>query len=160
MRYKDNGQLDEQFIIDGDETLKGFSTKIDPESLEPGLLSYAQNVRLDKGVIEPRRTAQAINQANDLSGQFGQSGILDMITYNDGEGDELLLSAGWRAWMHSGTDQDWAVDIDYPTAWSTLNENGFLIQTNVSTLCFHNESISLPFTLDDPDSRLGHRLQG
>ena len=158
MRYKDNGQLDDQPILDGDEVFKGFATKFEADQLEPGMLSYAQNIRLDKGSIEPRKTAQGVNTTAEITGTFGTSGIKDMITYNDGTGDKLLLSAGWRAWMHSGVDQDSVTDIDYPTAWNTINKNGFLIQTNVSTLCFHDESISLPFTLDDPSSVMGQQV--
>ena len=158
MRYKDNGQLDDQPILDGDEVFKGFATKFEADQLEPGILSYAQNIRLDKGSIEPRKTAQGVNRVGDLTGSFGQSDILDMITYNDGQGDELLLSAGWRAWMHNGVDQQSVQDIAYPTAWDTINENGFLIQTNVSTMCFHNESVSLPFTADSSTSRLGQQV--
>ena len=55
MRYRDNGQLDDPSLLDGDEQFIGFNTQVDRDSLEPGLLSYAQNVRLDTGSIKPRR---------------------------------------------------------------------------------------------------------
>ena len=158
MRYKDNGQLDDPSLLDGDESFSGFASKYEVDTLEPGLLSYAQNIRLDRGKIELRKTAEQISSNSDRNYYENTSGgFLDMISYNDGVNEKILISTPLYAFLQSGVKGDAHTLIDYPTAWSQGASNGFLIETSTSTLCFPNESISLPFTLDS-DALLGEQV--
>ncbi len=158
MRYKDNGQLDDPSLLDGDESFSGFASKYEKDSLEPGLLSYAQNIRLDRGKIALRKTAEGISSDSDRNYVENTSGgFLDMISYNDGDGDQLLYSTPLYAFLHSGNSDETHTLINYPTAWEQGITNGFLIQTTGSTLIFPTESISLPFTLDST-AELGEQV--
>jgi hypothetical protein len=151
MRYKEYGQSDDPTIIDGDEVFKGFATRYDADTLQPGMLSYAQNVRLDKGVIEPRKTSRSIQSYGEITGHitYDPAEVLDMISYNDGTSEQLLLSGNKNAHIHDSKVFGNLTEIKYPPSWLTSdNDNGFLLQTNVATMCFHNPSVSLPFSLD------------
>lgn len=158
MRYKDNGQLDDPSLLDGDESFSGFASKYEADTLEPGLLSYAQNIRLDRGKIELRKTAEQISSNSDRNYIENTSGgFLDMIGYNDGVNEKILTSTPLYAFLHSGKPDDTHTLINYPTAWEQGITNGFLIQTTTSTLIFPTESISLPFTLDST-AELGEQV--
>ena len=161
MRYKEHGALDDPPIIDGDEVFKGFASRYDKDTLQPGVLSYAQNVRLDKGVVEPRKTARSLQSYGQITGHtsYDPAEISDMISYNDGSSEQLLISGTQNAHIHDGQVNGTLTLVEYPPAWRTLNNlNGFLLQTNVGTICFHNPSISLPFSLNTPEARLGKQV--
>jgi hypothetical protein len=145
MRYRDNGQLDDPSLLDGDEQFIGFNTQVDRDSLEPGLLSYAQNVRLDTGSIKPRRSCKQVT-TNSHTNQL--STIYDAITYNDGDSDRILVATPDRCYLHDGTTSSQMIWVSYPRQWNRTPQSIFLIQTSTSTLAFPDSSVTLPFNLD------------
>jgi len=47
--------------VDGDSGFAGIDMTVDPSNLAPGFLAYAENIRLDYGVIEPRAGAMCMH---------------------------------------------------------------------------------------------------
>lgn len=52
--------LDSQVLRDGDRGFIGFASRLNPLTLEPGMLQLAENVRLDRGVAQVRKGAKRL----------------------------------------------------------------------------------------------------
>jgi len=144
MRYSEYGQIDDKPLVDGDQLFRGFNTRIDADNLEPGMLSFASNVRLDDGVISPRKTIEALQDYSN-SAMGIQNTLLDAIKINRGKShDEILTATDKLSFLHSGTALDANIEIDYPLDQKPTE--GFLLDTNITTLLFGKPSPTLPFT--------------
>ncbi len=73
-RYDTYGATDDQILEDSDTTFRGFNNRSRPDSLEPGMLQIAENVRFDtNGVVSKRKTV------NVLSAPFTTVGTSQLI---------------------------------------------------------------------------------
>ena len=154
MRYRSYGQLDDPPLLDGDEGFSGILTRQDPDVLEPSLLSWGSNIRLDNGAISPRKTTRGITSQSDAT-TMEDDFVFDAIRFNDTENaDDFILSAGRsRAYLHTTDDGDSLEEIQYPTGHS-INQ-GFLLQTSVNTMLFGDSAPSLNFKLHATGTSLG-----
>lgn len=144
MRYSEYGQIDDKPLVDGDQLFRGFNTRIDADNLEPGILSFASNVRLDDGIISPRKTIEPLQDYSN-SAVGVSSNLLDAIKINRGKShDEILMASESRSYLHSGTALDANTIIDYPI--DQRPTEAFLLDTNLTTLLFGKPSPTLPFT--------------
>ena len=154
MRYRSYGQLDDPPLLDGDEGFSGILTRQDPDVLEPSLLSWGSNIRLDNGAISPRKTTRGITSQSDAT-TMEDDFVFDAIRFNDTENaDDFILSAGRnRAYLHTTDDGDNNQEINYPSG-HTINQ-GFLLQTSVNTMLFGDSAPSLNFKLHANGTSLG-----
>ena len=61
---------DDQTITEGDAGFLGMASRLNPLQLQPGMVQYAENMRLDRGVAQTRkgakRVAENINPSTDI----------------------------------------------------------------------------------------------
>jgi hypothetical protein len=84
-----------EFQQDGDAAFGGFATYPNNAALdkEKGMLSYAENIRIDEGVIEPRNGCTKVSNSNP-------AGNLEYVAASSGvNGDYIYL------WSHNGVLQ-------------------------------------------------------
>lgn len=159
MRYKEYGQLDDPPLIDGDESFIGLVTRESPDNLEPGMLSWAENVRLKDGTISPRLGVKALlteDQADTLHDDLA----FDCAPYNlDNQANDSVLIAGkTQAFLYdNGTISDVSYPPDiYKNQFNDESlESGFLLNTSLSTILFPDPSPNLNLTLGQ--SKLGRQ---
>jgi hypothetical protein len=78
---------DDQTITEGDAGFTGMASRLNPLQLQPGMVQYAENMRLDRGVAQTRKGAKRlastigeINSAITLPFQLGIDKSISAIT--------------------------------------------------------------------------------
>lgn len=147
MRYKEYGQLDDPPIVDGDEAFGAINTRLSPDQLQPGSLSYGQNIRLTDGVISPRPGATKFNDNFEVKYAINQSDCFDAIEYVDSEStrDRIITAGTDKAYIFDEISFN-PTEVSYPVGHTI--STGFLLKTSVTTLLFGDPSPSLNFTTD------------
>ena len=147
MRYRTYGQLDDPPVVDGDEAFGALNTRLSPDQLQPGSLSFAQNVRLTDGVISPRYGAIRFNSSVNIKNDLDSSDCFDAIEYVDSESasDRVITAGTDKAYIIDQTTYN-ATDVTYP--YGHTISTGFLLKTSVTTLLFGDPSPALNFTTD------------
>lgn len=64
-----------QLQAESDNSYIGFASRLDPANLPPGILQAAQNVRLQRGIAQPRKGCQRLTDANLNSLTMVGSGV-------------------------------------------------------------------------------------
>ncbi len=156
MRYRAYAELDDPPLLDGDEGFSGFVTRLEKSNLAPGELSEASNVRLDKGTIRSRKSAENLTNVT-RNRILKDNGVMDAIAYNDGvsEGDQVLFAGSSRGYLASTTRDGSFEVVSYPTGFGLINE-AKLLQTSVSTILFSDPGVSLNFLLTANSTFLGN----
>jgi hypothetical protein len=154
VRYRAYGELDDQPLLDGDEGFIGQVSRIDPDGIEPAMLSYGKNIRLDDSVIRPRKTSRGITSSADTTTMENDK-VVDAIRFNDqiNADDQILCAGSTTAYTHTTDSGSSLVTVPYPTGY-TLTK-GFLLQTSVNTLLFGDPSLSLNFKIPASGFTLG-----
>lgn len=147
MRYRDYGQLDDPPVVDGDEAFGAINTRLSPDQLQPGSLSYGQNIRLTDGVISPRPGALKFNDNFEVKYAINQSDCFDAIEYVDSEStrDRIITAGTDKAYIFDEISFN-PTEVSYPVGHTI--STGFLLKTSVTTLLFGDPSPSLNFTTD------------
>tara|TARA_Y100000114_G_scaffold157289_1_gene188948 strand:+ start:5025 stop:6860 length:1836 start_codon:yes stop_codon:yes gene_type:complete len=156
VRYRAYAELDDPPLLDGDEGFSGFVTRLEKSNLAPGELSEASNVRLDKGTIRSRKSAENLTNVT-RNRILKDNGVMDAIAYNDGvsEGDQVLFAGSSRGYLASTTRDGSFEVVSYPTGFGLINE-AKLLQTSVSTILFSDPGVSLNFLLTANSTFLGN----
>jgi len=147
MRYDGYGDLDDKPLIEGDQGFVGLNTFVDPEKLPMGVLSVAENVRLDTGNAVGRNGIENLLAEND-NNTIASAEFLDVIPLNapNSTSDNLLIACEWNAYLwDQGTNT--LNSITYPDDFPQLTE-AFLLDCKVDKMLFSNPGPTLPFTLD------------
>lgn len=157
MRYRGYGELDDQPLVDGDEGFIGQVSRVDPDTVEPAMLSYGKNIRLDDSVIRPRKTSRGITSQSDAT-TMENDNVVDAIRFNDqiNPDDQILCAGSTSAYTHTTDENDSLVTIPYPLNYTLTN--GFLLQTSVNTILFGDPSPSLNFQIPSNGFRLGNAV--
>jgi hypothetical protein len=92
-RYRSFGQLDDPYVEDGDLSFKGLDMHTSPSMLQPGMLSLAENIRINEGVISSRKGATRIWRD---AGAHAKS----LCKFSDPDGQEQIIVIG-RAGIYS-----------------------------------------------------------
>jgi hypothetical protein len=78
---------DDQTIVEGDAGFLGMASRLNPLQLQPGMVQYVENMRLDRGVAQTRRGAKRlaesignIGEAVTVPFQLGQDKTLTTLT--------------------------------------------------------------------------------
>lgn len=148
MRYRDYGQLDDPPLLDGDEAFKGLVTREEPDTLEPGMLSHAENIRLADGTAKSRRgikTLMTQAQVNLIEAED----CFDCVPYNldNSDYDSALFAGKTKGFILTGTS---LTEVNYPPGTSITT--GFLFNTSLNTILFGDSDPNLNFELG---SKLG-----
>ena len=123
---------DDQTIVEGDAGFLGMASRLNPLQLQPGMVQYCENMRLDRGVAQPRKGAKRLgdgiaNEAQPLtfpfalnakaiirtvySGGILASGVFSSPNYNDAN-EYIVLCGTFSAFLYR---QDEVIEeIFYP----------------------------------------------
>jgi hypothetical protein len=61
---------DDQTIVEGDAGFLGMASRLNPLQLQPGMVQYVENMRLDRGVAQTRKGAKRVANEISLPGDF------------------------------------------------------------------------------------------
>jgi ribosomal protein L34 len=61
---------DDQTIVEGDAGFLGMASRLNPLQLQPGMVQYCENMRLDRGVAQTRKGAKRVANEISLPGEF------------------------------------------------------------------------------------------
>jgi hypothetical protein len=95
---------DDQTIVEGDAGFLGMASRLNPLQLQPGMVQYAENMRLDRGVAQTRKGAKRVADevATDrvpvaLPFTLGNSQPISAATYNLGQVTIALTAHGYTS---------------------------------------------------------------
>ena len=122
---------DDATIVEGDAGFIGMASRLNPLQLQPGMVQYVENMRLDRGVAQTRkgakRLAENINPATDLL-------VLDFTLGSDRSIASLSQSGGTATAVfmapHNMPDQSW---VNIRGAAQAEYNNDFQITTTSPT---------------------------
>jgi hypothetical protein len=60
---------DDQTIVEGDAGFIGMASRLNPLQLQPGMVQYAENMRLDRGVAQTRKGAKRLGESIGYIGE-------------------------------------------------------------------------------------------
>jgi hypothetical protein len=60
---------DDQTIVEGDAGFLGMASRLNPLQLQPGMVQYAENMRLDRGVAQTRKGAKRLGESIGYIGE-------------------------------------------------------------------------------------------
>jgi hypothetical protein len=60
---------DDQTIVEGDAGFIGMASRLNPLQLQPGMVQYAENMRLDRGVAQTRKGAKRVGESIGYIGE-------------------------------------------------------------------------------------------
>ena len=105
------------FLVEGDVGFIGLNTRESPTVLQPGMISYGENIRMDRGIITMRKGVKRLT-TEQLSGKT----IYGACVYTNANGDEQLIFAtnAGLYWFDPITNSVNNVAIAYP-AGHTIN---------------------------------------
>lgn len=72
--------------VEGDDNFVGFASRIDPASLQPSYLQFAQNVRMQRGIVEPRLGTKRLT---DVS--LGTQTMVGSSVWVDADGNDNFV---------------------------------------------------------------------
>ncbi|MEM6911049.1 MAG: hypothetical protein AAF555_05645 [Verrucomicrobiota bacterium] len=152
-RYRNHSEgANDPLTPEVDSGFVGVNTKLDPgmlrtsylyrdvneQALAPGLLSYAQNLRLESGAAATRRGSATHGNFNP-AGMAGQT-IYGEGIFSDPNGQEWLLVAVADR-VYQLADQRFPKEVSLP-AGVTLEEEVFLVQAFDTVLLFRGEALA------------------
>jgi hypothetical protein len=134
---------DDQTIIEGDAGFLGMASRLNPLQLQPGMVQYCENMRLDRGVAQTRRGAKRLGDSiaagtppltlpfalgdettgpiiqTVYSGGILASGVFSSPNYND-ENEYIVLCGPTSAFLYR---QDEPIEeIFYPATGTAADE--------------------------------------
>jgi hypothetical protein len=131
---------DDQTIVEGDAGFVGMASRLNPLQLQPGMVQYCENMRLDRGVAQTRKGAKRLGDgiaagtqplvlpfALDSStiiqtvydGGILASGVFSSPNYND-ENEYIILCGPTSAFLYR---QDEPIEeIFYPATGTAADE--------------------------------------
>jgi hypothetical protein len=131
---------DDQTIVEGDAGFIGMASRLNPLQLQPGMVQYAENMRLDRGVAQTRKGAKRLGDgiaagtqplvlpfvldANArvrtiYSGGIFASGVFSSPNYDD-ENEYIVLCGPTSAFLYR---QDEPIEeINYPATGTASDE--------------------------------------
>jgi hypothetical protein len=131
---------DDQTIVEGDAGFLGMASRLNPLQLQPGMVQYAENMRLDRGVAQTRKGAKRLGDgisagtqpltlpfvldANACvrtiySGGIFAGGVFSSPNYDD-ENEYIVLCGPTSAFLYR---QDEPIEeINYPATGTAADE--------------------------------------
>lgn len=73
----------ENIQAEGDDMFVGFSSRLDPANLKPGILQYSQNTRLFRGIAQPRKGTKRLTSSSLIDFTMVGSGLYVDSTGHD-----------------------------------------------------------------------------
>ena len=128
---------DDQTIVEGDAGFLGMASRLNPLQLQPGMVQYCENMRLDRGVAQTRKGAKRlaesignIGEAVTVPFQLGTDKTISTLT-RGGTGN-LTATATLTAHGYSTDDRINISGADQPE----FNGDYFITFTNANTFTY------------------------
>jgi hypothetical protein len=131
---------DDQTIVEGDAGFLGMASRLNPLQLQPGMVQYCENMRLDRGVAQTRKGAKRLGDGISAgtqplvmpfvldanarvrtiySGGIFASGVFSSPNYDD-ENEYIVLCGPTSAFLYR---QDEPIEeINYPATGTASDE--------------------------------------
>jgi hypothetical protein len=131
---------DDQTIVEGDAGFLGMASRLNPLQLQPGMVQYCENMRLDRGVAQTRKGAKRLGDGISAgtqpltlpfvldanarvrtiySGGIFASGVFSSPNYDD-ENEYIVLCGPTSAFLYR---QDEPIEeINYPATGTAADE--------------------------------------
>jgi len=124
---------DDQTIVEGDAGFLGMASRLNPLQLQPGMIQYAENMRLDRGVAQTRKGAKRLGDGISVgtqpltlpfvlnakaivrtiySGGIFASGVFSSPNYDD-ENEYIVLCGPTSAFLYRQNEP--IEEINYPS---------------------------------------------
>ena len=114
-RYRSQGRLDDQILVDGDRGFKGIDSYLEQTSLEGGFVQESENMRLSGDLAEVRKGIDFLAGSVSLTYSAGTEQVFASTLFSDpATGNEFVVVACrtkaiiWNDANNSG------IAIDYP----------------------------------------------
>ena len=142
MRYRSYGRLDDQILEDGDGSFKGINSYLEPTTLQEGLVSNSENMRLDGDKATLREGLSFKAGSVSLSYNAGTEQIFCSTTYKSpSDGEEYLAFATRTKLILYNQSSGSGIDIDYPGSEVVASsDNSSLLQSFTKLILFRGNS--------------------
>jgi hypothetical protein len=131
---------DDQTIVEGDAGFLGMASRLNPLQLQPGMVQYCENMRLDRGVAQTRKGAKRLGDGiaagtqpivlpfvldsstiiqTVYSGGIFTSGVFSSPNYND-ENEYIVLCGPTSAFLYRQGEP--IEEITYPATGTASDE--------------------------------------
>ena len=139
-RYRQTWPLDDPIREDGDNGFIGFNSRENPETLKPGILTYAENMRFDRGAAQVRKGLKWLGGELASHLTTGEE-VFASCTYYDqvNKRNYIAMACQTRALLYDLVN-DITLAVPYPTDYNGMDED-VDTQAEVDALGLTQESI-------------------
>ncbi len=140
-RYRQTWPLDDPIQEDGDNGFLGFNSRENPETLPSGILTFAQNMRFDRGTAQVRKGLKWLGDQLSSTMTSGEKVFASCAVYDQANKfNYIAIACQTRAILYN-LSANTAFGIPYPTDANGMDED-VDTQSEIDALSLTQETIS------------------